>query len=160
MNLNRYFEELSQITQTADAYIQMIDETIKKKAFQELSAEEKEVLQYSNRILDRRFKTKDVTEMLGISSSGLYKAEREGRIPTTKYRQDASGRNIRDGWTLAQVLEIRKAFNRLPKVPKNHPPMVLSFPNLKGGCWKTTMSLLSAQYYALAGYRVLLIDTD
>ena len=38
--------------------------------------------------------------------------------------------------------------------------MILSFPNLKGGCWKTTLTLLSAQSYALKGYRVLLVDTD
>ena len=152
MDLQPYFEELHQITEVADTYIKTIKESIKKKSV--------ELGQETTQSMARRFRTREIAQMLNVSESGLYKAEREGRIPKAHYVKNAAGRLIRDGWSLDHLLEIRRVFNRLPALPADRSAMVLSFPNLKGGCWKTSLSLLASQYFAIKGYRVLLIDTD
>lgn len=156
MDLRTYFEELQEVTDIADTYIQTIKEKVgsKKSEFIDLASS------YPQGTLNRKFRTREVSQMIGISESGLYKAEKEGRIPGAHYVENAAGRLIRDGWTIDQLLEIRKAFNKLPSTFNHSKAMTLSFPNLKGGCWKTTLSLLAAQSYALRGYRVLVIDTD
>ncbi|MEJ2754473.1 MAG: AAA family ATPase [Gammaproteobacteria bacterium] len=156
MNLDLYYKELKQVTETADSFIKTIKEATAGRV--DRIAEENEDQACIRRPMERRFRTREVTRMLGVSESGLYKAEREGRIPRAEYVQNSVGNRVRDGWTIDQLLDIRKVFNALPTV--GHRPMVISFPNLKGGCWKTTLSLLSAQYYAISGYRVLLVDTD
>lgn len=155
MDLDIYYDELIRVTETADTFIQTIKEATASKVA--ALAEDESALSH-RKPMDRRFRTREVSRMLGISESGLYKAEREGRIPRAMYTENAAGKQIRDGWTIAQLLEIRQVFGQMPTVGDR--PMVISFPNLKGGCWKTTLSLLAAQYYAIAGYRVLLIDTD
>ena len=155
MDLENYFEELVSITNTAENYVQSIRETIKKK-----SARVADDPALAMPMIDRKFRTREVSQMLGVSESGLYKAEKEERIPAAHYGINAAGRRVREGWTLEQLLEIRSVFGKLPHVSDDNAAMVLSFPNLKGGCWKTTLSLLASQYYAIAGYRVLLVDTD
>lgn len=156
MDLDIYYDELIRVTETADTFIQTIKDATAVKGSVLVDGEE--IGAQRDLTMARRFRTREVSRMLGISESGLYKAEREGRIPRAMYTENSAGRQVRDGWTIEQLLEIRRVFGAMPTVGER--PMVLSFPNLKGGCWKTTLSLLSAQYYAIAGYRVLLIDTD
>lgn len=156
MDLDIYYDELIRVTETADTFIQTIKEATASKVA--IMGEGDALAPERNKPMDRRFRTREVSRMLGVSESGLYKAEREGRIPRAMYTQNAAGKQVRDGWTIEQLLEIRQVFGHMPVVGER--PMVVSFPNLKGGCWKTTLSLLAAQYYAIAGYRILLIDTD
>jgi chromosome partitioning protein len=156
MDLDIYYDELIRVTETADTFIQTIKDATAGKVG--VMVEGEEISSQRKKAMSRRFRTREVSRMLGISESGLYKAEREGRIPRAMYTKNAAGNQVRDGWTMEQLLEIRRVFGTLPVVGDR--PMVLSFPNLKGGCWKTTLSLLAAQHYAISGYRILLIDTD
>ena len=104
MDLDSYFEELQSITDIADAYIQTIKETIKKQSEERASDAGND----TRGLLNRRFRTREVSQMIGVSESGLYKAEKEERIPKAHYEKNSVGRLVRDGWTLDQLLDIKK----------------------------------------------------
>ncbi len=64
------------------------------------------------------------------------------------------------GATLEQILVMQEYFDTLPWRRDDEEPVVMSFTNFKGGCWKTTTSWYAGSYYANLGYRVLFVDLD
>jgi chromosome partitioning protein len=109
----------------------------------------------------RTFSVQEVAALLGVTQRDL----RSAGVP------GASGRSAppRARLTFEEVREIRSALQgRVADVappPGRRPDLgeglpTVAFTNFKGGSAKTTSSVHFAQYMALAGYRVLLVDLD
>ena len=69
-----------------------------------------------------------------------------------------SGRRV--GYTLAEVNAMRTVFGTEPRRADSDPLAVIAVQNFKGGVGKSTVSVHLAQYLAMRGYRVCLIDCD
>lgn len=105
----------------------------------------------------RRFRGEEMRRLAGVSATNIiYTAEANGRLP----KPDLTETNRKKGATLAQMNTMRELFDTSPSRKSDEPPVVLSFTNFKGGCWKTTTSLYAGSYWANQGYRVLLVDLD
>lgn len=105
----------------------------------------------------RRFKGAELSELVGASLSTIYMAEKEGRLPPPDLDVNT---HRRLGATLEQILVMQEYFDTLPWRRDDEEPVVMSFTNFKGGCWKTTTSWYAGSYYANLGYRVLFVDLD
>jgi chromosome partitioning protein len=69
-----------------------------------------------------------------------------------------SGRRV--GYTLAEVNAMRTLFGTEPRRADSDPLSIIAVQNFKGGVGKSTVSVHLAQYLAMRGYRVCLIDCD
>lgn len=107
--------------------------------------------------LDIRFNVRTAAEMVGRTEKAIRDAEADGRLPEPD-KDDGTGR--RSGYTLAQVNKMREVFGTLPHRAPDDPPLVLAVQNFKGGVGKSTIVSHLAQYFALKGYRVCVIDCD
>ena len=108
---------------------------------------------------DRReptFAIGEAAALVGRTPAALRDAEKDGRLPPPP-RTDT---NRRVGYTLAQVNDMRGVFGTRPWRAPNDPCAVLAVQNFKGGVGKSTLSVHLAQYLAIQGYRVALIDCD
>lgn len=110
----------------------------------------------STKRLDRTFNLAQAAELIGVTTMGLRKAEQEGRLPLPE-KEEQSNRKL---YTLEQINHARDYFKTRPGRRKGDRTLVQAVINFKGGVFKTTVSLHEAQYMALKGYRVLLIDAD
>ena len=107
--------------------------------------------------LDLRFNVRKAAEMVGRSDKLIRDAEADGRLPDPDKDPD-TGR--RTGYSLAEVNTMREVFGTLPHRADSDPAMVLAIQNFKGGVGKSTTVCHLAQYLALKGYRVCVIDCD
>lgn len=107
--------------------------------------------------LDLRFNVRKAADMVGRSDKLIRDAEADGRLPAPEKDPDT---NRRTGYSLAQVNTMREVFGTLPHRAPDDPAMVLAIQNFKGGVGKSTMVCHLAQYLALKGYRVCVIDCD
>lgn len=107
--------------------------------------------------LELRFNVRRAAEMVGRSDKLIRDAENDGRLPPPEKDPD-TGR--RTGYSLTQVNRMRDVFATLPHRGVDDPAMVLAIQNFKGGVGKSTMVCHLAQYLALKGYRVCVIDCD
>lgn len=107
--------------------------------------------------LDIRFNVRTAAEMVGRTEKALRDAEADGRLPEPD-KDDETGR--RTGYTLSQVNKMREVFGTLPHRAPEDPPLVMAVQNFKGGVGKSTIVSHLAQYFALKGYRVCVIDCD
>lgn len=105
----------------------------------------------------RTFSVVEAAALLGVQQRDLHRLATE---PGTRSRA-AKAR-----YTFTELQAARSALGRMPALtqirgPRGRlrPPAV-AFTNFKGGSAKTTSSVHFAQYMALAGYRVLLVDLD
>lgn len=109
----------------------------------------------------RYFSTKEVCNFINRTTTTLYKAEEEGVIEKPEVNPD-TGRRI--GYTLEQVNLLREHFKMVPRLKRGAPDERLGITtalyNFKGGVGKTTTAVNIAQYCALNGYKVLIIDMD
>jgi len=112
----------------------------------------------------RQFSLGEVAYFLGITSSNVKKLHLEGKGPTPA--TTAAGRRT---YTAEQMLELRNYLDRhgrtevkryVPHRRKGEALQILSIVNFKGGSGKTTTAAHLAQFLALTGHRVLLIDLD
>ena len=108
------------------------------------------------KIVDFRFTITKTAEMVGRSSEAIRQAEAEGRLPPP--RLAANGR--REGYSLAEVNHMRDVFGTRPRRGEGDPPIILAVQNFKGGVGKSTLTCHIAQYLALKGYRVAIVDCD
>ena len=94
----------------------------------------------------------EVSGLVGRSSNYIRQQENEKKIPApiTKANKRV--------YTLEEIENLRKYF-KTNKNSKNK-CCTISFANFKGGAAKTTSAVNAAQFFALQGYRVLLIDCD
>ncbi len=107
--------------------------------------------------LELRFNVRKAAEMVGRSDKLIRDAEADGRLPEPEKDSET---NRRTGYSLAQVNTMREVFGTLPHRSADDPAMVLAIQNFKGGVGKSTMVCHLAQYLALKGYRVCVIDCD
>lgn len=95
-------------------------------------------------------------ELVDRTSAAIRDAEKDGRLPPPPRTES----NRRVGYTLAQLNDMRGVFGTRPWRDAEDPCAVLAVQNFKGGVGKSTVSVHLAQYLAIRGYRVLLIDCD
>ena len=104
----------------------------------------------------KKLRTWGITEIASLidrSPNYIRQQEKEGKIPSPSYR------NNKRYYTLQDINFLRAYFNT-GKDSFNKPACILSFANFKGGAAKTTTAVNAAQYFALNGYKVLLVDCD
>lgn len=95
-------------------------------------------------------------ELVGRTPPAIRDAEKDGRLPTPPRTET----NRRVGYTLAQLNDMRGLFGTRPWRDTDDPCAIVAVQNFKGGVGKSTLSVHLAQYLAIRGYRVLLIDCD
>ena len=95
-------------------------------------------------------------DLVGRTPAAIRDAEKDGRLPPPPRTQN----NRRVGYTLAQLNDMRGLFGTRPWRAPEDPCCVLAVQNFKGGVGKSTLSVHLAQYLAIQGYRVALIDCD
>lgn len=103
-----------------------------------------------------RFSITRTAAMVGRTAAAIRDAEKEGRLPAVPRTE--SGRRI--GYTLQEVNAIRGVFGTKPWREPSDPVSIIAVQNFKGGVGKSTVSVHLAQYLAMQGYRVCLIDCD
>lgn len=102
----------------------------------------------------KSFTISQASEFVGRSDTYIRNQEKLPEFP-----KGSHGKKGRE-YTLKQVNEIRSYLNISPHKSLEDEPVIISFANFKGGAAKTTSAVHAAQYLALNGYRVLLIDCD
>lgn len=113
----------------------------------------------SARADDRReptFQIGKAAELIGRTPAAIRDAEKDGRLPPPT----RTANNRRIGYTLAQLNDMRGLFGTRPWRTSSDPCCVIAVQNFKGGVGKSTLSVHLAQYLAIKGYRVALIDCD
>lgn len=111
----------------------------------------------NQKTLDLRFNVRAAADMVGRSDKLIRDAEADGRLPMPD--KDANtGR--RTGYSLTEVNRMRHVFGTLPYRGPDDPALVMAIQNFKGGVGKSTMVCHLAQFLALKGYRVCVIDCD
>jgi chromosome partitioning protein len=103
-----------------------------------------------------RFPITRAAELVGRTSAAIREAEKDGRLPAVA--RTASGRRV--GYTLTEINQMRAVFGTRPWRSDGDPLAVIAVQNFKGGVGKSTISTHLAQYLAIQGYRVCLIDCD
>ncbi|UWQ21506.1 AAA family ATPase [Jannaschia sp. W003] len=107
--------------------------------------------------LDLSFNVRTAAEMAGRTEKAIRDAEGDGRLPEPE-KNPETGRRL--GYSLADVNRMRDVFGTRPWRAEGDPPCVLAVQNFKGGVAKSTLVTHLAQYLALRGYRVCVIDCD
>jgi chromosome partitioning protein len=103
-----------------------------------------------------RFPITRAADLVGRTSAAIREAEKDGRLPGVE--RTASGRRV--GYTLAEINRMRAVFGTRPWRTADDPLSIIAVQNFKGGVGKSTVSVHLAQYLAIRGYRVCLIDCD
>lgn len=98
----------------------------------------------------------EAANLIGRSQQSIRLAEKEGKLLPP--RRLESGR--RSGYTLDAINKMRETFGTRPWRTPSDEPVIVSFSNFKGGVGKSSFACHSAQYLAIHGYRVLLVDLD
>ena len=106
--------------------------------------------------LGLRFNIGTTAEMIGRTTTAIRDAEKAGRLPLPALDE----RKRRLGYTLDEINAMRKLFGTLPWRKETDDPLILAIQNFKGGVGKSTVTCHTAQYLALKGYRVCVIDCD
>lgn len=107
------------------------------------------------KVLDITFGPTAAAELVGRTPEALAKAEKERRLPAPK--QLGNGRRY---YTLEDLTQIREALNIKIGKSIQEDAVVVAVQNFKGGVGKSTITKHFADYLALRGYRVLVIDCD
>lgn len=107
------------------------------------------------KILDITFGPTAAAELIGRTPEALAKAEKEGRLAPPK--QLGNGRRY---YTLENLTQIREALNIHVGKARDEDAVVVAIQNFKGGVGKSTITKHFADFLALHGYNVLVIDCD
>ena len=111
----------------------------------------------------RSFTAPEAADLLGVSGQFMRKVHAEGTIPEPKVirggRRYYSAEEI---WSAREILEqsSRKKGRYVPRRTGVEKLQVWQLMNFKGGSSKSTTTIHLAHYFALRGYRVLLVDLD
>lgn len=109
------------------------------------------------RQITRRWGITEAAELVGVTPQAIRDAEKSGRLPTPD--MEKRGRvEQRIGYTIEQINHMREVFGTMRRRPANADPVVLAVAAHKGGAYKTSSSVHLAQWLALQGLRVLLVE--
>ncbi len=136
---------LTQIGDLAEAGERMI-ERLRRKAF----------LPESRKGLKVRFGIAEAAQLLGCSTNRIRMAEDDGRLPPAPASE--SGRRL--GYTVEEMLRMREVLGASPARAPLDVPAIIAVQNFKGGVGKSTVTTHLAHYFAVQGYRVLVVDCD
>lgn len=107
------------------------------------------------KVLDITFGPGMAADLVGRTPEALAKAEKEGRL--TPPKQLGNGRRY---YTLEDLTQIREALGiHAGKAPQED-AVIIAVQNFKGGVGKSTITKHFADFLALHGYSVLVIDCD
>jgi chromosome partitioning protein len=107
------------------------------------------------KVLDLTFGPGMAADLVGRTPEALAKAEKEGRLAPPK--QLSNGRRF---YTLEDLTQIRDALGiHVGKAPEED-AVIIAIQNFKGGVGKSTITKHFADYLALHGFNVLVIDCD
>lgn len=95
-------------------------------------------------------------DLVGRTPAAIREAEKDGRLPEPGRTET----NRRVGYTLAQLNDMRGVFGTRPWRAADDRCAIVAVQNFKGGVGKSTISVHLAQFLAIRGYRVLLVDCD
>lgn len=109
----------------------------------------------NKKTLNMTFGPSQAAELLGRTPEALAKAEARGRLPAP--RQSPNGRRY---YTVEDLIAIREQLGIIPGKATDEDAVVISVQNFKGGVGKSTLAKHFADYLALRGYRVLVLDCD
>jgi chromosome partitioning protein len=137
--------EAVRITELADAGERMI-ERLRRKAF----------LPDSRKGLNVRFGIAEAAQLLGCSTNRIRMAEEDGRLPPAP----ASDNGRRVGYTVDEMLRMRDVLGASPARANGDRPAIIAVQNFKGGVGKSTVTCHLAHFFAVQGYRVLVVDCD
>jgi chromosome partitioning protein len=107
--------------------------------------------------VNRTFGITEAAAMVGRTRQTIDLAIKEGHIKDVPQKNDA-GRRM--GFILGQINKMRDYFGTRPRRQPDEDPVILSFQSFKGGVAKTTTACHFAEYLAMQGYKVLLVDCD
>lgn len=107
------------------------------------------------KIVDLSFGPGMAADLVGRTPEALAKAEKEGRLPPPKLL--GNGRRY---YTIDDLAMIREKLNIHPGKAPHENAAVVAVQNFKGGVGKSTITKHFADYLALNGFRVLVIDCD
>ena len=136
---------LTHIGDLAEAGERMI-ERLRRKAF----------LPESRKGLNVRFGIAEAAQLLGCSTNRIRMAEDDGRLPPAPATE--SGRRL--GYTVEEMLNMREVLGASPARAPLDVPAIIAVQNFKGGVGKSTVTTHLAHYFAVQGYRVLVVDCD
>ena len=134
-----------QIGDLAEAGERMI-ERLRRKAF----------LPDSRKGLNVRFGIAEAAQLLGCSTNRIRMAEDDGRLPPAPAAEN--GRRV--GYTVEDLLTMRQVLGASPARAGLDVPAIIAVQNFKGGVGKSTVTTHLAHYFAVQGYRVLVVDCD
>ncbi len=109
-----------------------------------------------NHIHDVVYTPTETAHLVGVSTQAIRKAETEKRLPPPQPNE--KGR--REGYSFEDIQNMRSVFNKVPGRAESDETVVISFPNYKGGAYKTSTSVHFAQGMAEKGYSILFLDAD
>ncbi len=139
------YSDIERISELADAGERMI-ERLRRKAF----------LPESRKGLNVRFGIAEAAQLLGCSTNRIRMAEEDGRLPPPP----ASDTGRRLGYTIEELLNMRAVLGASPARAPLDNPAIIAVQNFKGGVGKSTVTTHLAHYFAVQGYRVLVVDCD
>ncbi|KPH65875.1 AAA family ATPase [Novosphingobium aerophilum] len=137
--------QVERIAEMAQAGEKMI-ERLRRKAF----------LPESRKGLNVRFGIAEAATLLGCSTNRIRMAEDDGRLPPPP----AAGNGRRLGYTVEEMLHMREVLGASPARAPLDVPAMIAVQNFKGGVGKSTVTTHLAHYFAVQGYRVLVVDCD
>jgi chromosome partitioning protein len=136
---------VDQIGDLAEAGEKMV-ERLRRKAF----------LPDSRKELNVRFGIAEAAQLLGCSTNRIRMAEEDGRLPPAPPTEN--GR--RPGYNVEELLNMRQVLGASPERAPLDIPAIIAVQNFKGGVGKSTVTTHLAHYFAVQGYRVLVVDCD
>lgn len=107
------------------------------------------------KVLNLSFGPGIAAELLGRTPEALAKAEKEGRLTAPK--QLINGRRF---YTLEDLSKIRDSLGISVGKAPDEDAVIIAVQNFKGGVGKSTITKHLADFLALRGYKVLVVDCD
>ena len=105
------------------------------------------------------FTMQRAAELLGIGIARL-RTLVESSEQSSQPRTRQTGAIQQRVYNYNDINRLRELLGERPARPETASPINVTFSNLKGGVAKTTHAIHCAQYLAVKGYRVLLVDAD
>ena len=141
---------------TRGVTLQQLEDLVKRAEKLQLQIHESGKQQVPPKSEPVRFGLQEASDLIGRTAQAIRDAEADGRLPKPEIGEN--GRRI--GFGLADINHARDVFGTRLKRQTSDEPVVLCVQNFKGGSAKTTTSVHLAQYLAISGLRVLLVDAD